>query len=145
MSSSLGNTITELVRENQGLRESVEREVTVKVILMARKKELDKFVRDLRKKNSDLRILLEKRDGRTAITKTLSKVTFTEVSPNTPDTLVSPIPFKFGRKRGGGEGEGSGFLSRTVEVGEGKRRRNEEEVGIQVDPEKEKGTGPVVG
>ena len=99
----------------------------------------------MRKENSDLRILLEKRDGRRAIAKTPLKVTFAEVRPNTPDTPVSPIPFRLGRKRTGGEGEGSGFLSRTVEVGEGKRRKVEEEVITQVDPEKLKGTGPVEG
>jgi len=147
MSSSLGKTITDLVLENQGLRKSVAEEKAVKVTLMTWKKELEKLVRDLRKENSDLRVLLvvEKGDRKTVIVKTPSKVTFAEVRPNTPDTPVSLIAFKLGRKRGGGEGEGSGFLSRTVEVGEGKRRKVEEEVGTRVDPEKLRGTGPIVG
>jgi len=145
MSSSLGNTITDLGRENQGLRKSMAEETAVKVTLITRNKELEKLVRDLRKENSDVRVILEKVDRRMASVKIPSKVTFAEVRPNTPDTPVSLIPFRLGRKRGGGEGEGSEFLSRTVEVGEGKRRKVEEEVGTQVDPEKARETGPVVG
>ena len=145
MSSSLGRMITNLVCENQGLRKSMAEETAVKVTLMTRKKELEKLVRDLRKENSDLRVLAEKGDRRTVIAKTLSKNTFAEVRPSTPYIPVSPIPFRLGRKRGGGEGEGCGFLWRMVEVGEGKRRKVKEEVGTQVDPEKLKGTGPVVG
>ena len=77
--------------------------------------------------------------------KTSSKVAFTEIRLNTPDTQVSLIPCRLGRKRGGGKGEGSGFLSRRVEMGEGKRRRVEEEVGTQVDPERKRGKGSMVG
>jgi len=76
--------ITDLVRENQGLRKSMAEETAVKVTLMTRKKELEKLVRDLRKENSDLRVLAEKGDRRTAIAKTPSKIIFAEVRPNMP-------------------------------------------------------------
>jgi len=144
MSSSLGNTITDLFRENQGLRKNMEEEKAVKETLMARKKELEKLVGDLRKEKSDLRVLLAG-DRKTAIAKTPLKVTFAKVKLNMPDTQVSAIHFRLGRKRGGKEGERSGFLSGRVEVGEGQRRKVEEEVRTRVNPEKVKGTGPVVG
>jgi len=113
---------------------------------VARKKELDKLVRDLRKEISKLSGLLERKSKKGAVAlSTPVKITLTEVRISTPMTLISPNPFRLGRKRGGGEGEGSGFLSRVVEVVEGKRRRVEEEVGTQVDPEKVKRAGAVVG
>jgi len=139
MDSSLGNTITELVLENQGLRKREEEERTAKLSLVVRKKELEKLVRDLRRENSRLEGLLENR-RRTAVASTPTKITAMEIHWGIPMTPVLPIPFKLGRKRGGGEGEGSGLLSRVVVVAEGKRRKVEEEVGTRVDPEKEQGT-----
>ena len=145
MEPSLGNTITELVLENQGLRKRKAEEKAARLSLEAKEKELEKKVRDLGEEVSRLKGLLDTWGRKTAVAFTPKKIMSREIRLNTPMTPVSPIPFKFGRKRGGGEGDGSGLLSRVVEVVEGKRRKIEEEVGTRVDPEKEWGKGPVVG
>jgi len=145
MSSSLRNTITELVHENRELRQRHADEKAPRLSLEAREKERGKELRDLGEEITRLKGLLDRWGRKTAVAFTPKKITSTEMRPNTPMTPVSPIPFKLGRKREGGEGDGSGLLSRVVEVAEGKRRKVEEEVGTRVDPEKEQGKGPVVG
>ena len=145
MEPSLGNTITELVLENQGLQKRKAEEKAARLSLEAKEKELEKKVRDLGEEVSRLKGLLDRWGKKTAVAFTPKKITSTEIRSNTPMTPVSPIPFKLGRKRGGGEEEGSGLLLRVVEVAEGKRRKVEEEVGTRVDPDKEQGKGPVVG
>ena len=140
MSSSLGNMISELVLQNKNLRKRNAEEKAVWLSLEAKEKELEKIVGDLRKEISVLKGILWDRERKRALD-TQSKITISEVRLTMPMTLVSPIPFKVGRKRGGGEGEGSGSL--VVEGG--KRRKVGEEVGPQIDPEKERGKGPVVG
>ena len=141
MSSSLGNTIIELVNENHGLRKRKADEKAARLSLEAREKELERKVEDLRKEISVLKGMLWDREKKEAVVATPKKIIPTEIRPTTPMTPISPIPFKLGRKRGGGEGDGSGSLI----VEGGKRRKVEEEVGTQVDPEKERGKGPVVG
>jgi len=145
MEPSLGNTITELVLENQGLRKRKAEEKAARLSLEAREKELERKVRDLGEEVSRLKGLLDRWGKKTAVAFTPKKITSTEICSNTPMTPVSPIPFKLGWKRGRGEEEGSGLLSRVVEVAEGKRRKVEEQVGTRVEPEKEQGKGPVVG
>ena len=140
MSSSLGNTIIELVHENHGLRKRKAEEKAARLSLEAREKELEKRVGDLEKEIIVLKGMIWDRDRKAALG-TPSKITVSEVRPTTPMTPVSPIPFRLGRKRGGGEGDGSGSLV----VEKGKRRKVEEEVGPSVDPEKLQEKGPTVG
>ena len=113
---------------------------------MAKKKELDTMVSDLRKEVSKLEGLVdETRRKEKAVVETPRKTIPVDVSPATLITSISPIPSRLGRKRAGEEGEGSGYLSSVVEVEEGKRRKVEEAVGPQVDPGRSRGTGPVMG
>ena len=146
MSSSLGNMITELVHANHELRKREEEEKAARLVLVARKKELKKLVRDLRKEDSKLQGLLDERRGqeKAIVVETPRKIIPTEIRPATP---MTPIPFRLGRKRGGEFGGEPKQMSRLVEVEGGKRRKveNEEEVGTQVDPEMEQGKGPMVG
>ena len=141
MSASLWNMITQLVLQNKDLRKRKAEEKAARLSLEAREKELERIVGDLRKEISVLKGILWNKGRKEAVVATPKKITPTEVHPTTPMTPVSPISFKWRRKRGGEEGNGSGSL---VMEG-GKRRKIEKEVGARVDPEKERGKGPVVG
>ena len=140
--------ISELVDTNNQLNQRLAEERAAKVELAARKKEVEKLVRDLRKENSSkLQGLLDerRRQEKVVAVETPRKIIPTEIRPTTPMTPISPIPFRLGRKRGGGGEERPVLLLRQVEVEGGKRRKVEEEVGTQVDPEKLRGIGPTVG
>ena len=119
------------------------------MVMVARKKELEKLVRDLRKEVSKLQGLLDerRRQEKAVVVETPRKNIPTEIRPATPMTPISPIPCRLGRKRGGEFGGEPKQMSRLVEVEGGKRRKvgEEEEVGAPVDPEKLRGIGPTVG
>jgi len=79
MSSSLRNTITELVHENQELRQRHADEKAARLSLEARKKEMEKELGGLGEEVSRLKGLLDRWGRRTAVAFTLKKITSTEI------------------------------------------------------------------